>query len=223
MTPFLFFMAMFAGGLIAIAALYMLYFALIHWQPGKGKIRSDLRKMKAEISPWIEDLVPWNKEELELLSSSRVNEKVKKGMVTTAKGVFTSVYHEPLIAYSYKKYISKSLNSVLYVRTSEREFVFRTKKGKTDLFIDNQKVGVINEEGLLYGGSKNRLLARINKSEDTLELPIIVSNKERGTLMKPESGAVNPRAFQFVGEMKKNEEAVFLSLAILELVKNSVE
>lgn len=223
MTPFLFFMAMFAGGLIAIAALYMLYFALIHWQPGKGKIRADLRKMKAEISPWIEELVPWNKEELELLSSTRVNEKIKKGMVTTAKGVFTSVYHEPLIAYSYKKYISKNPNSVLYVRTSEREFVFRTKKGKTTLFIDSQKVGVINEEGLLYGGSKNRLLARINKSEDTLELPIIVSDKERGTLMKPESGAVNPRAFQFVGKMKKNEEAVFLSLAILELVKNSVE
>ncbi len=223
MTPILFFVAMLAGGLIAIAALYMLYFALIHWQPGKGKIRSDLRKMKNEITPWIDELVPWNKEELELLSSSRVNEKIKKGMVTTAKGVFTSVYHEPLIAYSYKKYISKNPNSVLYVRTSEREFVYRTKKGKTELFIDNQKVGVINDEGLLYGGSKNRLLARINKSDNHLELPIIVNNKERGTLMKPESGAINPRAFQFVGEMKKNEEAVFLSLAVLELVRNSVE
>ena len=209
---------MIAGGLIAIAALYMLYFALIHWQPGKGKIRSDLRKMKNEISPWLDELVPWNKEELELLSSTRTKEKVKKGMITTAKGVFTSVYHEPLIAYSYKKYISSKHNSVLYARTSEREFVFRTKKGKTELFIDNQKVGVINEEGLLYGGSKNRLLARINKSEDTLELPILVNNKERGTLMKSESGAINPRAFQFVGKMKKNEEAVFLSLAILEMV-----
>ena len=214
---------MLGGGLVAIAALYALYFALIHWQPGKGKIRSDLRKMKNEITPWIKELVPWNKEELELLSSSRVNEKVKKGMVTTAKGVFASVYHEPLIAYSYKKYISSKDNSVLYARTSNHEFVYRTKKGKTELFIDNQKIGVINNQGLLYGGRRNRLLARINKSKDTLELPIIIGDKEKGTLMKASTDAINPRAFQFVGEMKPQEEAVFLSLAILEMVKTSIE
>ena len=41
--------------------------------------------------------------------------------------------------------------------------------------------------------------------------------------MKPESDSVNPRAFQFVGEMGKNEEAVFLSLAVLELVRDSIK
>ena len=123
---------------------------------------------------------------------------------------------------SYKKYISSKKDEVIYARTSNHEFVYRTKKDSTELFIDNQKVGTINNQGLLYGGRKKRLLASINKNENELELPIFIGDKERGTLMKPESGSVNPRAFQFVGEMKKNEEAVFLSLAVLELVKDSI-
>ena len=54
MTGILFFLAMMAGGVIAIAILYVAYFALIHFQPGKSKIRNDLRKMKDEITPWID-------------------------------------------------------------------------------------------------------------------------------------------------------------------------
>ena len=223
MPGLLFFLALLAGGLLAIAVLYTLYFALIHFQPGKGKIRNDLRKMKNEITPWIDELVPWNREELELLSSSQVNQKIKKGIVKTAKGVFTSIYHEPLIAYSHKKYLSSSNNAVTYARTSNHEFVYRTKKNKTELFIDNQKVGVINEKGLLHGGRKNRLLARVNQDEDTLDLPIIIGDKEVGTLMKSQLNNINPRAFQYVAKMKKNEEAVFLALAVFELVKDSTQ
>jgi hypothetical protein len=223
MSPLIFFLAILVGGGLAVGTLYFLYFALIHFQPGKAKIRTDLKKMKDEITPFIEELIPWNKEELELLSSNQVKQKVSRGVITTAEGVFNSIYHEPLIAYSYKKYISSKKDEVIYARTSNHEFVYRTKKGSTELIIDNQKVGVINNQGLLHGGRKKRLLARINKNENELELPIIIGDKERGTLMKPESGSVNPRAFQFVGEMKKNEEAVFLSLAVLELVRESVK
>jgi hypothetical protein len=223
MSPLIFFLAILVGGGLAVGTLYFLYFALIHFQPGKAKIRTDLKKMKDEITPFIEELIPWNKEELELLSSNQVKQKVSRGVITTAEGVFNSIYHEPLIAYSYKKYISSKKDEVIYARTSNHEFVYRTKKGSTELIIDNQKVGVINNQGLLHGGRKKRLLARINKNENELELPIIIGDKERGTLMKPESGSVNPRAFQFVGEMKKNEEAVFISLAVLELVRESVK
>ena len=222
MSGIAFFIALLIGGIISIALLYVAYFALLNYSPGRGKIRTDLKKMKTEINPWVDKLVPWSREELELLSSNAVHQKVKKGIITTAKGVYNSIYHEPLIAYSYKKYLSSRENTVLYARTSNHEFVYRTKKGKTELYIDNQKVGFINEKGLLYGSRRKQLLARINQDEHTLDLPIIIGNKEVGTLIKPSKDAVNPRAFQFVGKMDKNEEAVFLSLAVLELVKNSI-
>ena len=61
--------------------------------------------MRTEIAPYVEDLVPLESEELELMSLNQLNQSLKKGMTTTAKGVFTSIYQEPLVAYSYKKYI----------------------------------------------------------------------------------------------------------------------
>jgi len=216
----IFLLTILIGAGIGIGIIYAAYFALTNYQPNKSKIRTDLRKMKEEITPWISNLVPWDKEELELMSSTQTNQTVKKGMVTTAKGIFTSIYHEPLIAYSLKKYISDN-HSILFARSSNHEFVYRKKKGKTEIFIDNQKVGFLNEKGMLYGNRRNRLLARINNN-DTLELPIIIGEKEVGTVMKPKAGTVNPRAFQFVNKMGKQEEAVFLSLAILELVENSI-
>ena len=223
MSPVVLFLSLIAAGAIAIALLYIAYFALINFQPGSSKIRTDLKKMKSEIMPWIDQLVPWTKEEMELLSTNQINQKIKKGIVTTAKGVFTSVYHEKLIAYSYKKYVSPSLNAVLFVRTSHHEFVYRIKKKGTELFIDNQPVGMISNDGLLYGGRRKRLLARINKQENELELPIIIGDKERGTLVRSQSsGEVNERAFQLVTPMGNQEEAVFLSLAILELVNDSI-
>ena len=223
MSPIILFLSLLAAGVLAIALLYIAYFALINFQPGSSKIRTDLKKMKSEIMPWIDQLVPWTKEEMELLSTNQVNQKIKKGIVKTAKGVFTSVYHEPLIAYSYKKYVSPNVNAVLFVRTSHHEFVYRIKKKGTELFIDNQPVGMISNEGLLYGGKRIRLLARINKQGSELELPIIIGDKERGTLVRSNSSdEVNARALQFVTPMGAQEEAVFLSLAIFELVKDSI-
>jgi len=223
MSPVVLFLSLLVAGALAIALLYLAYFALVNFQPGSTKIRTDLKKMKSEIMPWIDQLVPWSKEEMDLLSTNQVNQKIKKGIITTAKGIFTSVYHEPLIAYSYKKYVSPNVNAVLFVRTSHHEFVYRMKKKGTELFIDNQPVGNITNDGLLYGGKRNRLLARINKKGSELELPIIVGDKERGTLVKADSsGEVNARALQLVTPMGNQEEAVFLSLAILELVNDSI-
>jgi len=216
------FITLLAGGILAIVLLYIAYFALINFSPGKGKIKTDFKKMKGEITPWTDKLIPWNKEELELLSSTPVNQKIKRGMITTSKGVFNSIYHEPLIAYSYKKYLSSKENSILYARTSNHEFMYRTRKNKTTLYIDNQKVGVINEQGLLYGNHRKQLLAKVQTDNETLDLPIIIKDKAVGTLLKANKGSVNPRAFEFVKTMDNNEEAVFVSLAVLEMVKNSI-
>ena len=97
MSGLVLFLSLIASGAIAIALLYLAYFALINFQPGSTKIRTDLKKMKSEIMPWIDQLVPWTREELELLSTNQKNQKIKRGIITTAKGIFTSVYHLSLI------------------------------------------------------------------------------------------------------------------------------
>lgn len=207
----------------SFAAIYALFQLLINFQPGRSKIKADLQNMKAEIQPFIDDLVPWTKEEMELLSLNQINKTVKKGIVSTAKGVITSIYHEPLIAWSYKRYVSPDNNAVIYARSSHHEFVFRIRKDKTEFRIDNQVIGNLRENGVLYSSKTKRLIARINRSNDELMLPVLVGEKEVASLINPElTTRTNPRAFEFLSDLDHEEEAVLLSMAIFEMVKKEV-
>ncbi len=206
--------------LLSMGGIYLLYQLLVNFQPGKGKINNDLRKLKEEMKPYISELVPWDKEELELLSLNQINTSTKKGFTKTAKGVFTSIYHEPLVAYAYKKYMSSKENAVIYATTSEMEFEYRIREKHTQIRINGQFIGNLANNGALYAGKSNRLLAKINKESEGLHLPILVKDKELAMLVKPENArAVNPRAFELVSPMDKEEEALLLSLSILEMVK----
>lgn len=199
---------------------YVLFLVLTNFQPGSNKIATDLRTMKEEVSPWIEELIPWTREEMELLSHNQVNKAIKKGITPTVKGIVTSIYNEPMMVYSYKKYVSPNANGLLLIRTSHHEFVYRIRKKRVEVSIDNQKVGLIREGKGFFHIKNNKLLARIERGDDELILPVLVGDREVGSLSLPDSSLkVNSRAFQFLAPMSKEEEALFLSLAAFEMVK----
>lgn len=209
-----------ALGLLAVVVFYQM---MTNFQPGKNKIQKDLRQMKAEIQPWYSELVPWEKGELELLSLNQINKTSKKRIVTKSKGIFTSIYHEPMIAYSLKKYVAPGVNALLYARTAQHEFVYRIKARGVEIMIDEQKIGTLKKNGAFYSARKNKLLAQVNRDSDALLLPVIVKDKEVANIVNPKkTSKTNPRAFEFVSNMEKEEETFFLSLAILELVQREL-
>ena len=212
----LFFMAAAMGGI------YLLYQLILNFQPGGNKIRSDLEKLRAEMAPWFADLVPWDdKDDIELLSLNQINKSVKGGLGKTIKGVFTSIYHEPMIAYAYRRYLSSGENAVLYARTQHHEFLYRIRPKEVQISIDNQYLGTLNEKGQLIGARNNRLLAQVN-TEDELVLPVQIGDKEVAGLIRPEKARqTNPRAFEYVLPMEADEEAILLSLSILQMVKGT--
>ncbi|MEM9821334.1 MAG: hypothetical protein AAF985_09690 [Bacteroidota bacterium] len=208
---------------LAIGGIYFLYQVLMNYHPSKRKVQSDLRKTREEIQPWINELIPWKADELNLLSLNQVNRAFKKGIVTTMKGVFTSIYQEPMVTYAYRRYFSPQEDALLYARTAHREFVYRIKKGEVMISIDQQLVGVVRENGKLYRVKSSQLLAQIDRDKDELMLPITIKDREVAGLIKPQHAMnVNARAFEFVSEMPEEEEALLLSLSILELVKNDL-
>lgn len=209
---------------VAALVIYLLFQLLTNFKPGKNRVLTDFRKMRDEIKQWSNQLVPWTKEEMSLLSLRQVNQSVKRGMVKTAKGIFTSIYHEPLIVYSYRRYIARKENAILYARTSKHEFAYRIGKKGIDVNIDGQYAGVLKENGGFYGGRRNRLLARINR-DDELELhPVVIGDKEVASVQNPNKTAKhNPRAFKFLQPMEEKEEKTFMALAILEIVQESLK
>ena len=209
---------------LGVGAISILYQILTNFQPSDSKINADIRTMRAEIDKMNLNLVSWDKEELELFSLNQINQLVKKNITTTAKGVFTSIYQEPMLAYSFKKYVSPSLNAVLYARTAEHEYVYRIRKDSIKIMIDGQAIGVLDKEGALYSPQKKQLLAQLPKGSEDLMLPIIVNNKEVGHITNPKkTNAPNPRAFDLVAtDMTKAEEEVFLALGVLEVIQRSI-
>ena len=83
---------------VATMLIRYLYQIMINLQPSSQKVKADIRQMKANLKLFIDDLVPWNSEEINLLSLNQVHKKLSSGIAPTARGVIPSIYHEPMIA-----------------------------------------------------------------------------------------------------------------------------
>lgn len=210
-----------ALGMIGVMVLMK---TLQNYNPGRARIQADLKKIRAELAPLVADLVPWTAEEMELLSFNQIKKSIKSGLVKTSKGVLTTIYHEPVIAWAYKKYVSRGENGLLYARTSNQEFIYRIKNGEVEMVVGDELKGILNQSGTLVSHKGNKQLAQINKNQDNLTLPVLVNNKLMGSLSNPDRNKrKNTRAFQHLMKMDKEEEELVLSLSILEMVKREID
>lgn len=210
---------------VTFAIIFAMYMMLNNFTPGQSKVQTDVDKMKSEIQPWMDELVDWKKEELDLLSFNNINKQVKKGIVKTAKGILTSIYQEPLIAYSFKQYFGSKKNAVLYARTADREFQYRIREKAVAVSVNGQPLGLIQEDGRLLNAETKQLAARINRTDDELMLPIVIRDREVAGLLKPTAGqplSSNDRAFEFVNQMDSADEELILSLSIWEILRKEV-
>ena len=212
---------------IALAAfgIYFLYQFITNFKPSNKKVITDLKDMKKEVQAWTQTLVNWNREELELLSFAQIHKTIKKGLSKSAKGVFTTVYHEPLLAYNYKQYISSGVNALLYAKTSLHEFAYRITKKEVIISMNDEYLGVLKKDGGFYSGpKKDKLVAKINQEDELKLRPIIIGDKEVASVVNASKTTLpNARAFKFVAPMKEEDENIFLSLAILEIVTESLD
>ncbi len=221
MIPFTFITLAVAG-----AGAYMLSRVLRNFQPGNKKIMADLADIQSDMDKWAGELVPLTNEEIELFSFRQTNQSSKRGMTPTAHGVYTTIYHEPVLAYSYKQYAGKGRHALLYVRTAEHDYSYWMRPGGVQVVIDDQLVGTLKENGILYDAKKQRPLARINRGADEL-MPILIRDREVGSLVRPTPEAAkeaSPRAFQFVkSDLNPEERSLLIALAAYELGHPAIE
>lgn len=218
---------------ILLALSLLLLFALIylarqynrHRMPSRKRRAQVLREIREDMDGWSADLVKMNKEELDLFSLTQDKQVVKSGTGTTAKGTFTTIFQEPVVSYSYRRYLGKQVNELLYARTAEHDFVYWTEKGKTKLEIDNQPVGTITGSTLV-GERTGKELARIATESQDNYLPVSVGNREVGALTRNSGKSDDPlsqRAFEFIpDDLNDKEEQLLMSLAMRELVARTL-
>ncbi|MEM1358786.1 MAG: hypothetical protein AAGF89_11325 [Bacteroidota bacterium] len=209
--------------LVAIMLLFRMWAG--NRMPGKKQRARAVRELKEEMDGWSAELVPLNKEELDLFSLAQDKQVVKTGAGATAKGTFTTIFHEPVVSYSYRRYLGKQVNELLYARTAEHDYVYWTENGKTSLEIDDQAVGTITD-GALLGARTGKPIARIAGEARQNYLPISVGNREVGAITTDPTAKSDPlsqRAFEFIpDDLNDKEEQLLMSLATLELVRRSL-
>ena len=208
--------------LLVAALLYMFNQWSSHRMPRKKHRARVLSELQEDMEAWSPQLIKMDKEELDLFSLTQDKQVVKtSGAGKTAKGTFTTIFNEPVVSYSYRRFLGKQVNELLYARTAEHDYVYWTEKGKTKLEIDQQPVGTLEGKRLL-GERTGKELARIATEARENYLPVSVGNREVGALTNlptTSSDGLSQRAFEFIPEdLTEKEEQLLLSLAVRELV-----
>ncbi len=211
--------------LVAGAGVYLFSKVFPNFKPGEKKIQADLQKLKTDLESLTAQLVTFETKDMELLAREETSRTVKKGFVLSVKACFNTIFHEPVIAYNLKKYISKGSDAALYARTNKWEFFYWIRDKGTKIVVGNQYLGTLENGDVLVGGKKNELMARFVRDAEE-QLPVIVYGREVASLLKEEDRkkqVLSTRAFGFVrDDLSQQEEAILLALTIYELVMRSV-
>lgn len=200
-------------------ALWILFKFLVSFPPGRARRDDEVKLLKAEIDGWIPDLIDWDTDELDQLSLNQVNRKSGGGLKPLGKGVFTSIYHEPMIAYAYRRYQGAGSQAMVYAKTARHAYVFGMKNKVTEIWMDGQPLGSLNSNGVLNSPDGKRQLAQIKKSSQKT-LPVFIEDRQVASLIHPDKKKeINPRTFDLVKTMSKEEESVVIALAINQMIK----
>jgi len=188
----------------------------------------DPKKEILELRSGIEDLrkliINWEESELELLSLNQVERTISKRFANTVTGIIDSIYHEHMIAYSYREIPGRKSRSLIYAASNHHEFFYIIKQGSVEIFVDQHFLGTMNDKGLIYGNGRRRLVARINDYDRPVK-PIIIGEKEVAAILDPITHEkFNPRAFEYISsKMSHPDFLITLALAIYVIVDKTKE
>ncbi|MFZ1749471.1 MAG: hypothetical protein WAU01_04745 [Saprospiraceae bacterium] len=179
----------------------------------------DMNAMRKEISELKNLLIPFDSHEMELLSMHQSNKSWSKGYQKINKGIFNTIYFEPLVAYGIKDYRNKQ--KLILITTSKDEFIYITKGDITHVYMNTIEAGVITLDGKLYN-LKRKLLGVIDGSDALETHTVWIQGKEMGYISNPKFASNTiPRAYSLLKPMALDEQNIFLCLTLINLVEEA--
>lgn len=200
-------------GILVVAILAMLKF-LRGVQPSDDEVKEDLQDLKKMVAQFRGGLEPFSEE----ISSSDIDQVLEKGRARTGSGIFLSTLGQPIVAFAYRRYIGPGMNAVIYVLTSEHEFIFRYTTKGAEVTIDGQKQGILRSNGKLYD-VRNDEVASVQRFGATSQNKIFIGTQEVAKIALPDATA-GIKALQLQKEVKDRDAQLVQTLAVHELVCN---
>lgn len=217
-------------GVIALSALllagtgfFIFSRAFPNYRPGQKKLQADLGKLMQELDSITIDLVPIDVKELEALSTKQVQYNARTRVTKNVKGAFVSIFEEGIFKYAYRQYASGKKDNVLLALSREHQFAFLTKNKKTQVVVDDQVVGQLDQqESILYGAKSKKPIAHIDKSYAE-QWSIKINDREvasMNVITEVRDKGLSERVFDYVvNGISAEEQAIIMVLIINELVQ----
>jgi hypothetical protein len=185
----------------------------------KSQLLRDIETLRHEVQPLKEKLVPFSRDEMEILSLQQSNVSKKGTFSKVYKGIFDTIYFENLIAYAIRTYSNQQ--KLILITTSSDEFVYLTKGSNTHVFMNNKEAGLITKDGKFYT-LKNKLLGSIEGDDHLATHTATINGRKVGYIANPriKTNTV-PRAFSLLNTMNDEECSIFLCLTLINLVEEA--
>lgn len=193
---------------------YFLLKFLRNVQPTESEVDQDLKELKNKIKQFKGGFMPWTDE----ISSNQIDQILTKDNARSGNGVFLSNLGDPIFAYAYKNYIGPGENAVMYILTQEHEYIFRITNKGTEIFIDNEKKGLIRENGVFYD-LKNDEVATLKRHGASGINKIYIGGEEIAKIALPDSIAVKAIDITKL-ELSPLERNTVQMMAVYDLVSN---
>ena len=175
---------------------------------GAKRLKSEREKLIEELAPYRDQLIPWDKEEMSLISYTISEGKTYKDQY--GKGLFVSIYDEPLMSFGFKAFGHKKMNRITMVETGNHHMLYLDKHSHIDCYFNNQLVGLFRKPNLFYSPRK-RLLGRINDNGGGDYKSVIYKDKELASINPIETDPkFNKRIFDLLKSNISREEQVIL-------------
>jgi hypothetical protein len=200
--------------LVLGVGVYFLLKFLRNVQPTESEVDQDLKELKEKIKQFKGGFMPWTDE----ISSNQIDQILTKDNARSGNGVFLSNLGDPIFAYAYKNYIGPGQNAVMYILAQEHEYIFRITNKGTEVFVDNEKKGLIRENGVFYD-LKNDEVATLKRHGASGINKIYIGEEEIAKIALPDSIAVKAIDITKL-ELSPLERDTVQMMAVYDLVSN---
>lgn len=193
---------------------YFLLKFLRNVQPTESEVDQDLKELKDKIKQFKGGFMPWTED----ISTNQIDQILTKDDARSGNGVFLSSAGDPIFAYAYKNYIGPGQNAVMYILAQEHEYIFRITNKGTEVFVDNEKKGLIRENGVFYN-LKNDEVAKLKRHGASGINKIYIGEEEIAKIALPDSIAAKTIDITKL-ELSPLERNTVQMMAVYDLVSN---
>lgn len=200
------------GLLITVYIFNKIYFG----KTSKAAIEKEVAKTRKMYEKQVDNLIAWNRNEMELLSYFVTGKSERKGFGYSFRGIFTSVYQEDMMIFQRKIPFGKAKNGFTIVITDSHEILY---DAKDNVYVNGEFLGIIDKKGRFSNLKLKRIFGAISQNRYN-KYEIINEEKEvLGSVKIPEDWDLPfPRAIEVYEDLDIHDLITFKILACRKMI-----